>query len=90
MVMIILLIVHVRSLILTGKKKAKSFKKMGDIERIDSQTYYVKGSQPEPYMVYNSINIGWTCDCMNFVLNIQDGKKYECKHILKIKTKYQL
>ena len=73
------------------KHKAKSFKKMADIERIDDKTFYVKGSMPEPYMVFNSANVGWCCDCMNFTLNIDDsGKGKECKHILLIKQKFQL
>jgi predicted nucleic acid-binding Zn finger protein len=73
------------------KHKPKSFKKMDDIEQVDSQTYYVKGSNPEPYMVFNSIHEGWCCDCMNFTLNIDDsGKGKDCKHILAVKKQYRL
>ena len=72
------------------KHKAKSFKKMADIERVDEKTFYVKGSQEEPYMVFNSQSKGFICDCMNFVMNIQDGKEYACKHIKAIRAKYQV
>ena len=58
------------------------------ITRIDEQTFYVPSSDPdmkgEPYFVYNSLNIGWCCDCMNFVLNLKDKNDistYQCKHI---------
>lgn len=63
------------------KFKAMSFKKMGSIEKRDERTYYVKGSQEEPYMVYNSSNIGWCCDCLDYVM----GNK-NCKHISQIRA----
>ena len=75
------------------KHKAKSFKKMSDIEKVDDKTFYVKSSQPdkEPYMVFNSINIGWTCDCLSFVYNIDDAQRSkDCKHITLIKKTYSL
>ena len=59
-----------------------------DITRVDSQTFYVKGSQPDPYMVFNSENEGWLCDCMSFVMNMTDSGNKECKHILHIKKEF--
>lgn len=64
-----------------------TFKKMkkqdSPIIRQDQNTFYVKSSDPEkePYFVYNSINEGWLCDCMDFVMNITDTTTKECKHI---------
>jgi predicted nucleic acid-binding Zn finger protein len=55
------------------------------IEKIDSQTYDVYGSDKEPYMVFDSIHKGWTCTCMSFVMNItEDGKTKPCKHIKEV------
>ena len=72
------------------KRKVTTFKQINknesDIVKIDSQTYYVKGSQPEPYMVFHSINEGWLCDCMNFVMNMTDAGNKPCKHIKKINS----
>ena len=64
-----------------------------DVFHEDVNTYYVKSSDPkkEPYMVYNSINEGFLCDCMAFVMNMTgDGavEQYQCKHILKVKEIY--
>ena len=62
-----------------------------NIEKIDSVTYNVQGSEKEPYMVFNSINIGWTCTCKDFVMKLPDeGVKmpYECKHIKKVKETF--
>lgn len=75
------------------KHKPKSFKKMGEIERVDEKTFYVKRSTSEgdPYMVFNSANEGWLCDCMNYTLNIgNDGKGKDCKHIITVKNKFSL
>ena len=77
------------------KKKATSFKLLkkstDDITQIDSQTYYHKSSDPdkEPYMVFHSQNGSWLCDCMAFVMNIQDdGKGKECKHVTRIRKMF--
>ena len=76
------------------KHKAKSFKKMGEIERIDEKTFYVKRSNPEegdPYLVFNSQNIGWCCDCMSFVMSMTDTSySPPCKHILRIQKQFNL
>ena len=62
-----------------------------DITRIDEKTFYVKGSLPEPYLIFNSDNSGWVCDCMHFTMNIRDdGKTPDCKHIKKIKLQFNL
>jgi hypothetical protein len=76
----------------TKKKKAivsiKKLKKSdNDITAVDSVTFYVKSSEPdkEPYMVFNSISKGFLCDCMSFVMNLEDsGKNKGCKHITKV------
>ena len=79
-------------LVIMDKRKKKpivSLKKIqksaSDITQVDANTYYVKSSDPEkePYFVYNSINIGWTCDCMDFTMNITDTATKECKHIFR-------
>ena len=75
------------------KHKAKSFKKMADIERVDEKTFYVKSSNPEqePYMVFNSQSKGFICDCLSFVYNIEDnGNTRECKHIARVKKEFGL
>ena len=74
------------------KIKAQSFRKMkDDITQVDSQTYYVKGSMPEPYMIFHSNNGKWLCDCMDYVIHIEDnGTIHDCKHILRIKKQYNL
>lgn len=61
-----------------------------NIERIDAVTFNVKGSDPEPYMVFYSINIGWTCTCMSFVMGMTDTVCKDCKHILRIKKEFNL
>ena len=82
---------------MTDKKKkikVQSFRKMkDDITRIDTNTFYVKSSDPdrEPYMVFNSISKGLLCDCMDFVMNIEDnGNTKLCKHILRIKKQFNI
>lgn len=55
-----------------------------NIKKLDSVTYEVQGSEKEPYMVFNSIHIGWNCTCKDFVMKLPDeGVKtpYQCKHI---------
>ena len=65
---------------MTVKKKTQFKKMKDDITKVDEVTYYVKGSQPEPYMVFFSINKNqWLCDCMDFVMG-----NANCKHISKI------
>ncbi|HTH23002.1 MAG TPA: hypothetical protein VL854_12360 [Nitrososphaeraceae archaeon] len=74
------------------KHKKVTFKQIkkseDDIHVVDSATYYVKSEtdpEREPYFVYNSINIGWTCDCMDFTMKMRDdGKNPYCKHIKKV------
>lgn len=64
-----------------------------NIEKVDSVTYNVQGSEKEPYMVFNSINIGWTCTCKDFVMKLPDeGVKttHQCKHILAVRKKYNI
>ena len=74
------------------KHKPQSFRRMkDDITRIDEKTFYVKSSDPEkePYMVFNSANKGLICDCMAFVMNIEDnGNTKECKHIKRVISSY--
>ena len=78
------------------KKKVVSLKKIrkGEnmIEQIDSQTFYVKSSDPQkdPYMVFNSDKKSWLCDCMDFVMSLTDTETNpECKHIKMCKTKIE-
>lgn len=65
----------------TTKKFLKSEKQ---IEQIDPSTYDVKSQSEEgrTYMVYNSINEGWLCDCMWFSIHMNHKAPHpECKHI---------
>ena len=73
-----------------SKKPIVSIKKIqksdNEVTRVDANTFYVKSSDPEkePYMVFNSMNEGWLCDCMHFVMSLQDdGHTPPCKHIKK-------
>ena len=64
-----------------------------NIEKLDSVTYNVQGREKEPYMVFKSINIGWTCTCKDYVMKLPDElvkTTYECKHIRAVKEKYKL
>ena len=74
------------------KHKPQFFRQMkDDITKIDNQTYYVKGSMPEPYLVFDSIHKGWMCDCLSFVMNLEDsGKCKPCKHIIAVQKHYGL
>jgi len=77
------------------KHKKIKLSKLGDgITQIDSQSWYVKSERDpnkEPYLVFNSNSKGWLCDCMNFVMKIEDsGKTINCKHILMVKQKFNL
>lgn len=74
------------------KKPIVSLKKIqkskDDITQVDAKTFYVKSSDPEkePYFVYNSINEGWLCECMDFIIHLPDEGKpmqHKCKHILR-------
>ena len=50
-----------------------------EIVRIDSQTFQIKD-----YMIFHSQDGRWLCDCMAFVMNIQDnGTTKPCKHIIR-------
>lgn len=63
------------------------------IQRQDQNTFYVKSSDPEkdPYFVFKSINEGWLCDCMSFVMSLtDDGHSPECKHIRLIKETFKI
>jgi hypothetical protein len=61
------------------------------IERLDAVTFNVKGSDPDPYMVFKSIHKDWVCDCMSFVMNMtDDGKNKPCKHIKEIQKIYRI
>ncbi len=56
------------------------------IRREDANTFFIESTdKKKEYMIYKSNRIGWTCDCMNFVLNLTESCNYECKHIKKIK-----
>ncbi len=74
----------------------KQLKNLDTIIQVDEKTYYVpRESAPteEPYMVFNSINISWCCDCMNFTLNMKGSgakEEHQCKHIRAVKKKYNL
>ena len=75
---------------MTKHKKIKLSKLEDGITQIDSQSWYVKSERDpnkEPYLVFNSNSKGWLCDCMDFVMNIQDnGTTKECKHIIRCKA----
>ena len=59
---------------------------MMKIERLDRDTFLTK-----KYMIYNSMNKGFTCECLNYIFNLKDdGTSVECKHIREIKEKYNL
>lgn len=66
----------------TKHKLRRADKKTEDeIIKIDCKTWQIKD-----YMIFNSDSAGWLCDCMAFVMNIEDnGNTKECKHILRIK-----
>ena len=78
----------------------KQLKNLDTILRSDEHTFYVPSEsevdelgQPKQYFVYKSLNIGWTCDCMNFTMNLKDlndKSTFECKHIRAIKKKYEI
>ncbi len=77
------------------KIKAQSFRKMkDDITRVDAQTFYVLSEtelKQEPYMVFHSQDGRWLCDCMDYLMHLEDSGKYkDCKHILRIKKQYNL
>ena len=80
------------------KLKVTTFKKIkksdNPITQIDSQSWYVKSERDpskEPYLVFNSNSKGFLCDCMNFVMKIEDsGKTINCKHILMVKQKFHI
>jgi hypothetical protein len=72
------------------KKKHKVLRmkqiSLEDITRVDESTFYVPRTDrdKEPYFVYKSLNIGWTCDCLSFVFNMKDTNDTctpPCKHI---------
>jgi len=59
----------------------------------DGSSWDVKSSSdPElVYMVYNSLNEGWLCDCMWFTIHLNLNPPHpECKHINKVKEKYKV
>lgn len=75
------------------KKKVVSFSKIKEITRVDEKSFYVPSSDPEkePYLVFNSVNKGWLCDCLAFVVNIEDnGNTKRCKHINRIIQEFKL
>ena len=65
--------------------KPKENEKAKQIEQIDIKSYYVKGSEKEPYLVYNSDSKGWMCDCIWWSIHMKD-----CKHIVLVKKTYNL
>ena len=53
-----------------------------EIVKIDARTFEIKD-----YMIYHSDDDKWLCDCMSFVMNLQDnGQTFDCKHILRCKS----
>lgn len=78
------------------RPKTKFSKLKDDITKIDEVTYYVKGSEPEPYMVYKDLDNRWLCDCMDWTVVLmkknkgKDQKKEleipECKHVIRVKN----
>ena len=68
------------------KKRPKTKLRTDDeIVKVDARTFYIRD-----YMIYNSSNIGWTCDCMDFVYNLEDNKGKECKHIVRVKKEFKI
>jgi predicted nucleic acid-binding Zn finger protein len=68
------------------KLRRKDPKTEDEIIKIDCKTYQIKD-----YMIFNSDSKGFLCDCMSFVMNIQDnGTTKDCKHILRIKKEYNI
>ena len=67
------------------KHKKQFFRQMKeDITKVDDQSWYVRGSEKEPYLVFKSIHKGFLCDCMSFVMG-----NTNCKHIQRIKISEQ-
>jgi hypothetical protein len=70
------------------------------ITRVDQQTFYHKtnslyddGGKIIAYMIYNSNDKGWLCDCLSFIFNLKDtthAHTPDCKHIKAIKAKYNI
>jgi len=64
------------------KLRHKDPKTEDEIIKIDVRTWQIKD-----YMIFHSDSKGWLCDCMDFVMNIEDnGKTKECKHIIRCKA----
>lgn len=57
------------------------------IDKVDADTYDVQ-SETDPkktYMVYNSLNEGWTCECMWWSIHCKHKPPHpQCKHIKKV------
>jgi len=76
------------------KHKKVTFKQIkkseDDIFAVDSQTFYVKSSDPskEPYMIFHEQTEyidRWLCDCMDFTMKLtDDSKNPNCKHINRV------
>ena len=74
---------------MTDKKKhtarLKPYKD-DEIHREDARTFFIKD-----YMIYRDQNDRWLCDCLDFVMNIEDnGNTKECKHIERVKKEFRV
>ena len=50
-----------------------------EIVKVDARTFEIKD-----YMIYHSDDGKWLCDCLDFVMNIEDnGNTKNCKHIIR-------
>ena len=51
-------------------------------QKIDDITFMVNGHE-----VINLYHLGFVCDCMDWIMNLNCGSKGDCKHIREVKQK---
>ena len=61
------------------------------IEKVDEDTYTVPSETniDTEYMVWRSLNLGWTCTCMWWTIHSKHKPPHpECKHIQLVKKTF--